>query len=89
MLNFQEFLETSSIHGLPRIASSKKAALKLFWLLTILVGFSVAGSLIYKAIRGYDEDPFVTKIETFPIAELKFPSITVCPPKVWVFGSFL
>ena len=81
MLNLQEFLETTTIHGLPRIVSSKKKILKLFWFLVVLIGFSVAGSLIYNALQDYENDPITTKIETFPISKLKFPAITVCPPK--------
>ena len=81
MLNFQEFLESSTIHGLPRIASSKELLLKLFWFLVIIVGFSLAGSYIHNALQDFEKEPFMTKIETFPISKLKFPSVTVCPPK--------
>ena len=81
MLNLQEFLETTTIHGLPRIVSSKKKILKLFWFLVVLIGFSAAGSLIYNALQDYENDPITTKIETFPISKLTFPAITVCPPK--------
>ena len=81
MFNLREFLETSTIHGLPRIASSRKKFLKLFWFLAIAVGFSVAGLLILNNLRDYDKNPFISIIETFPIAQLKFPSIIVCPPK--------
>ena len=81
MLNFQEFLETSTIHGLPRIASSKELLLKIFWFLVIIIGFSLAGSYIHNALQDFEKEPFMTKIETFPISKLKFPSVTVCPPK--------
>ena len=81
MFDLREFLETSTIHGLPRIASSRKKFLKLFWFLTIVVGFSFAGLLILNALLEYEENPFISTIETFPITQLNFPSIIVCPPK--------
>lgn len=84
MLNLHEFLETSSIHGLPRIVVSKRRYLKIFWFLVVVTGFSVSGSLIYNALNDYDNIPIMTTTETFPISQLKFPSIIVCPPK----GSF-
>ena len=81
MFNLQEFLETSTIHGLQRIATSRKKFQKLFWFLAISVGFSVAALLIFNALREYNANPITTAIETFPIDQLKFPSILVCPPK--------
>ena len=81
MFNLQEFLETSTIHGLQRIATSRKKFQKMFWFLAISVGFSVAALLIVNAFRDYDVNPFISTIETFPISQLKFPSILVCPPK--------
>ena len=80
----QEFLETSTIHGLPRIAASTRRYLKIFWFLVVVTGFSVSGSFIYNALYDFEIKPFTTTIETFPISLLKFPSIIVCPPK----GSF-
>lgn len=75
-----EFLETTTIHGIPRIGSAKKI-LKLFWLLIVFIGFSSAFYLIYNALKSYQESPIMTTLETFPIAEAKFPKVTVCPPK--------
>ena len=84
MLNVQEFFETSTIHGFPRIASSTKKYLKIFWFLVVVIGFIVSGSFIYNALSDYENKPITTTTETFPISQLKFPSILVCPPK----GSF-
>ena len=84
MQNLQEFLETSTIHGFPRIASSTKRYLKIFWFLVVVTGFSVSGSFIYNALYDFENKPFTTTTETFPISQLKFPSMIVCPPK----GSF-
>ena len=49
MKNMWEFLETSTIHGLSRIASSKML-LRLFWSLIVLLGFTTAGYLITNAL---------------------------------------
>lgn len=80
IVNIREFLETSSIHGLSHIYRTKKE-LKLFWILTVFSGFSAAGILIYQSFDAWSVSPIRTTIETLPIAEIKLPKVTVCPPK--------
>merc|ERR1711963_1098999 len=81
IMEFQNFLETSTIHGLGHIASKKNLA-RVFWITVVGVGFSVAGSLIYHSFNAWDENPVRTTIETRPIDEIiRFPKVTVCPPK--------
>ena len=77
---FAIFLETSTIHGLKYIATTKKYV-RLFWILVICTGFSGAGYLIYQSFNAWDESPVKTTIETRSITELAFPKVTVCPPK--------
>ena len=45
-----------------------------------MLAFAVAGYLIYDSLNDWAESPTVTSLETFPISELPFPEVTVCPP---------
>ena len=74
------FLESSTIHGLAYISSTKKWS-RLFWVLVVLLGFIGAASLIYESFHSWTESPIKTTIETLPISQLNFPVVTVCPPK--------
>ena len=80
MGGFNEFLETSSIHGLLLISLNKRFS-KLFWVLVVVTGFIGAGILMKNSVRSWYETPVFTTIETLPIEELSFPPVTVCPPK--------
>ena len=80
MGSFKTFLESSTIHGLGYIATTGRYV-KLFWVLVVLSGFTGAGVLIYQSFNDWAENPVTTTIETRPITEMKFPKVTVCPPK--------
>ena len=80
MLDIKPFLETSTIHGLSLIASSK-SCLRLFWITVVVSGFTGAGVLIYQSFSAWDESPVKTIIETRPITGITYPKVTVCPPK--------
>ena len=77
---FEQFLENSTVHGLSHISSSKSIS-RFLWTLIVVSGFSVAGLLIYQSFQSWESSPVSTTIETRPISELRFPKITVCPPK--------
>ena len=72
-----EFLESSSIHGLVYIASSRNKLGKISWTVITLLGFVAAGYLIYDSFNDWAESPTVTSMETFPISEVPFPEVTV------------
>ena len=74
------FLESSTIHGLAHISTTRKYS-RMFWILTVLVGFSTAIYLIYKSFESWHDSPYTTTIETLSISEIKLPKVTVCPPK--------
>ena len=40
-----------------------------------------AGFLIKESFNSWSESPIKTTIETLPISKIKFPKVTVCPPK--------
>ena len=74
------FLENSSIHGLGFIAQTRAFA-RVFWVIVVICGFSLAGFLIWTNFQNWADSPVTTTMETLPIAEAPFPRVTVCPPK--------
>ena len=80
MENITIFLESSTIHGLSYIALTKRWV-RVIWVLVITAGFSGAAILIYESFQGWEESPVKTTIETVPINQITFPTVTVCPPK--------
>ena len=77
----REFLESSTIHGLTYISTSKSRAGKVFWALVVIGGFCSASYLINNSYVEWSASPVATTIHTVPIEELPFPKVTVCPPK--------
>ena len=76
----KEFMDTSTIHGLSRISSTKRFA-RFFWILIVIVGLFGAGCLIYESWYNWGQSPITTTIENLPISKITFPNVTVCPPK--------
>ena len=75
----KEFLESSTIHGLSYISTSRSKRAKSVWFFCILVSFSIF--LIGKTTKEIEDDPFSTAITTHLIDELDFPLIIICPPE--------
>ena len=80
MRGVKTFLESSTIHGLAHISTTRKYS-RLFWILTVLGGFSTAIYLIYKSFESWHDSPYTTTVETLEISKIKLPKVTVCPPK--------
>ena len=80
MRGVKTFLESSTIHGLAHISTTRKYS-RLFWILTVLGGFSTAIYLIYKSFESWHDSPYTTTIETLSISKIKLPKVTVCPPE--------
>ena len=81
MEGVRSFLETSSIHGLGHISTSRSYFSKLFWIIVVVTGFTGAGVLIYQSFQSWSENPVTTTLDTRPITEITLPKVTVCPPK--------
>ena len=84
MENLKLFLDSSTIHGLSYLSNTRSCS-RLFWLIIVVCGFSVAGYLISKSFYNWQQSPITTTIETLPISQITFPNVTVCPPR----NSFL
>ena len=76
----KQFFELSTIHGLYHISSVRKWS-RLFWIFVVFLGFSGAGYLIYLSFDNWHQSPISTTIETLPISQIRFPNVTICPPK--------
>ena len=77
---FTEFMQASSIHGFGHIVATQRYS-RLFWILTVIFGFSASFYLIQLSVSDWSESPVSTTLETLPISKLKFPKVMVCPPK--------
>ena len=82
MEGVREFLESSTVHGMTYISTARNKLTRSFWILTVFCGFLAAGFLISKSFRDWEEYPIESSIQTFPINEVRFPTVTVCPPEV-------
>ena len=67
-------------HFLTYISTTQKYA-RILWILIVSAGFIGASLLINESFYSWSESPIKTTIETLPISEIKFPKVTVCPPK--------
>ena len=80
MEGIKSFLESSTIHGLRYISTTRKFV-RLFWSLVVIAGFLGAILLIKESFESWSEDPVKTTVETLSISEIRLPKVTVCPPK--------
>ena len=76
----KEFLESSTIHGLVYISTTRRL-IRLLWISVVNTGFIVASYLIPLSFSSWATSPVSTTIDTRPITDLHFPNVTVCPPR--------
>ena len=74
------FLESSSIHGLSYVASTRKVT-RIGWLFIVMISFLCAVNFIFASFQSWSDNPVTTTIETLPLSEIRLPKVTVCPPK--------
>ena len=77
----REFLEASNLHGLVYISKAESNWGKVLWAVSVLVSFCLAAILIRNSFSDWSAHPVSSVISTHPIKNLKFPNVTVCPPK--------
>ena len=80
METVRTYLESGSINGLNHIAATKKWD-RLFWILVVNGGFMISTFLIVEMYMAWGDNPIRTDVDTLPMSELRFPKVTVCPPK--------
>ena len=75
-----DYLNSATIHGLVYIASGKNNWTRTAWTVAISSSVLMAGFIIADSFKSWTASPTVTSVETFPISEVKFPEVTICPP---------
>ena len=81
MDGIKDFLESSTIHGLVYISTTRTPLSKVLWIGVVIGGFITAGVLINSSFTEWEKSPIATTIEKYPISKVVFPSVTVCPPQ--------
>ena len=81
MKALKEYLSSSTIHGLYYIGSTNSRILKIFWIVIVFTGFSIAFNMILGSVSSWKKSPVISTIETKPISDARFPQVTVCPPE--------
>ena len=79
--SIHEFLKSSTIHGLVHISTAKSKGVRAAWVAIVVACFAIAIYMITGSYNQWHESPVSTTITTHPITELKFPTVTVCPPR--------
>ena len=70
---FNDFLESTTIHGLSHINTTDNKLMKVFWASVVIAGFVTAGIQIRSAFLDWGNNPTVATISTLPVANLRFP----------------
>ena len=80
MRDLKNFLETSTIHGLQYISTTKNVA-RLLWTFVVFSSFMSAAYIISLSYKSWKENPITTTVDILPMSQIKFPKVTVCPPR--------
>ena len=80
MESFKQFLESASINGLNHIYSTRRWT-RILWITVLTLGFVASSLLIWESFETWEDNPVRTTTKTVPMKEIKFPKLTVCPPK--------
>ena len=88
----EQYLESTTVHGFAYLHSRNSYCTRIFWTCIILVGFSIAGYMIFCSVVDWDANQTITTLESIatPIQKVQFPTVTVCPhehssPDNWSF----
>ena len=66
MEGVRTFLESSTIHGLTYISTTRKCV-RIFWIGIVIAGFSGAAYMINESFQNWAENPAITNIELLPL----------------------
>lgn len=82
----EDFAQTTTLHGMHWISSSRSKTGKLIWSALLILSFYYMVTSNISSVRRYLRYPFTTEIsEEFAGQNgLKFPAITVCPMNMFV-----
>ena len=74
----KNFLETTSVKGVPRMMKSRSTILRLLWGLSVLLGAFIAGYFLVKLFMLYFSRKVTMAIKEERREEIVFPSLTLC-----------
>ena len=77
----ENYLTATTVHGFSYVHERYSLCTRIFWLFNIIGGFAVASSFIYQSLMEWNNDPTITTLDSiaFPIQNVQFPTVTVCP----------
>ena len=76
---FNDFCETTTVHGLIYLTKNQHKSTKTIWFVTVLSAFTVAAMFVTETIEGYNTKFTSTTIETKSINDYAFPAVTFHP----------
>ena len=75
----KEFVETTSFHGIARIADTKRfTILRVAWFLVFVICMCACGWTIYTRIVAFFDREVNTKVSRIYVSPLEFPAVTFC-----------
>ena len=80
MKSFKEFLDSSTIHGLQYISTTRNIV-RLFWIFVVLTCLTTSFWLINQSFKSWAETPVITAIDSQSTSKIRLPKVTVCPPQ--------
>lgn len=75
---FNEWMLTSTSHGLPNIFRSTFRSVKIVWTIFFLVALGVCTAMIVENFTDYLSFDVITKFRTIESDRLEFPEVTIC-----------
>ncbi len=75
----KQFLDRTSIHGLPEIFLTKHLATKLFWIVCIFGCFGMMIHEIWVVSRGLGTNTVASRINNVQSSSYEPPNILICP----------
>lgn len=73
----KELAETSSVHGIPKIASSRQLTVKVLWCILFLTAVGVVTYNLVELFKTFYSNPIQTTV-SLDFSTLQFPAISIC-----------
>ena len=76
MEEIKSYCQQSSIHGLHYIAGCKSFIKRVFWIINVVLGFSMVIIILREFFWGWENKPMTSTVSTVPIDQVPFPAIS-------------
>ncbi|XP_012942494.1 amiloride-sensitive sodium channel subunit gamma-like [Aplysia californica] len=84
---FQEFSESTSMHGLQRAVSSESKWKRPLWAALVLAGACLATFNLSKTIKDFLHNPTTTETSVHYSPDMEFPVVTICNLNPFSYGK--